>query len=1176
MNMMVNTSELVASGAETNKIALKKAVAKLVASWEKKQATRVKKIGGFGLLAVSLAACNSSSDDTAATTPSTPATPAAPAEPTTNAITVEAATTSVFGTSDNDVIGATSTTLTNAHIIADSNTSDADVLNIVTTGDYGGGGGNTVAPTVVGVETVNFILESVSASGTNTDAVFEAGASAMAAGTFTMDVNKVGSPITEGSITLLATGSVVTFSDDFSTQATVDGDDNAALTVTASADRINANSAAGSTTTINMTGTDSAAAADTRFDTDSDAAATFTTTGSDMTLNAITATTIVATSAGDIDANDDGGGGGAAGNGLDAATSVTLTSAHEMDIVLAAAATATLSAGGTTASNVDDSAANTLTSVTLSGNGSAHSFNLTDAEGLATVTLTGSQNVTAIMDAADLDALTSNKITVVDNTADAASANITTTLSLLGSAGDVDATSAAVDVVNLDTDNSAKTLTVASGASVKIARDQTGTTTIDGPDAGASSNSVTISMDDGNVALNDTPDVTGGLTLTDFKTATIDASVESTTVAGATLDMTTLTAIDGSSDNTNLTINAGSNLITLAGTHTVGTGSFTISSNAAVALGASDITATAFTHTGTGAVTWTDLNSGEVKTVTTGSGADAITVAATGENLTLSTGAGADTITWGASATAAKTYTIDGGAGADILSISTDALNLNAGTAFTMSNVETINLENGVVALTVGNALVSGKGIIIDHATEGDTFDITVAMGTATSTDLSTLTINGTRITTADEIVISNGAATAALTLTGADGIMNDFDTGSGGDTLTGGTLNDDLDGAGGDDIISGGAGNDILVGGAGADVITGGAGTDNITGDAGADTLTGGAGADTYVYDTGDAASGESIVETSTDTGTDVVSVNTTTDFSAVTAASFDNIEEVSLASGQTATFTGAQVTGETIALRSAGTDGVVVNSAFGETVTLANFTFAAWNSGTDTITFNGTGGGETFTGTTAVDTVVAGAGNDTITGGDGADIINVGTGTDTVVILDSGSGTDVITGFGAGANGDVIRLDLSGMEEDAGGVADGNLIELSDSAVAAGEISTSDTVVLTTITAGALDLAALAANTTILALNGNLANDAAVVAALDNGGSFALTADGEVTAKDMFLVLYDDNTHTYLSHCEVTTTSNNDTTFADGTITSTTIAKFDSVNNVTSFHADNFSFIA
>ena len=40
-------------------------------------------------------------------------------------------------------------------------------------------------------------------------------------------------------------------------------------------------------------------------------------------------------------------------------------------------------------------------------------------------------------------------------------------------------------------------------------------------------------MNDGNTAANDTLDVTGGLTLTDFKTATIDASVESTALTGS-------------------------------------------------------------------------------------------------------------------------------------------------------------------------------------------------------------------------------------------------------------------------------------------------------------------------------------------------------------------------------------------------------------------------------------------------------------------------------------------------------------------------------------------------------------------------------------------------------------------------------------------------------------------
>jgi hypothetical protein len=46
MNMMVNTSELVGNEAEikrNSETALKTAISKLVASWEKKQATRAKK-----------------------------------------------------------------------------------------------------------------------------------------------------------------------------------------------------------------------------------------------------------------------------------------------------------------------------------------------------------------------------------------------------------------------------------------------------------------------------------------------------------------------------------------------------------------------------------------------------------------------------------------------------------------------------------------------------------------------------------------------------------------------------------------------------------------------------------------------------------------------------------------------------------------------------------------------------------------------------------------------------------------------------------------------------------------------------------------------------------------------------------------------------------------------------
>ena len=155
MNIMVNASELVASEAEMKKkteTATKTAISKLVASWEKKQATRAKKIGGFGLLAISLAACNSSSDDTTTTTTTTPTTDTTtPAAPTVNNVTLAATTTQVFGTAGtNDVISGTGTTLTSNHLIVDSDTTDSDSLTVAITGNF------TNTPTVVGVEDVAF------------------------------------------------------------------------------------------------------------------------------------------------------------------------------------------------------------------------------------------------------------------------------------------------------------------------------------------------------------------------------------------------------------------------------------------------------------------------------------------------------------------------------------------------------------------------------------------------------------------------------------------------------------------------------------------------------------------------------------------------------------------------------------------------------------------------------------------------------------------------------------------------------------------------------------------------------------------------------------------------------------------------------------------------------------
>ena len=85
------------------------------------------------------------------------------------------------------------------------------------------------------------------------------------------------------------------------------------------------------------------------------------------------------------------------------------------------------------------------------------------------------------------------------------------------------------------------------------------------------------------------------------------------------------------------------------------------------------------------------------------------------------------------------------------------------------------------------------------------------------------------------------------------------------------------------------------------------------------------------------------------------------------------------------------------------AGTQQIVINNASG--FSAAGWTFGTWTSGTDTLTINGTSGGDTIAGSSQADTIIGAAGGDTITGGAGADSLTGGTGADS---LTGGTGAD------------------------------------------------------------------------------------------------------------------------------------------------------------------------
>ena len=374
---------------------------------------------------------------------------------------------------------------------------------------------------------------------------------------------------------------------------------------------------------------------------------------------------------------------------------MNLTAVDEITAEMTAATAATLSAGFGDAATVTVSAITgaALTDLNISGNGSAPTFNTEAATLVDTINISGDQNVTVRMGLDDVAALAAaNALTVTDTSSG------TSTIAFVSGTGAADLTNVAADSINLGVANNAA-VTYASGANVTVSANQVAGT-FDGSDAGAASNTLTISMNDGN-ATNTATNTLNGVAITDFANVTIDGSVDD---AG-----TTLTAITASADNTNITVNAGSNGVTLAGTTTLGTGNLVINSTAAIAGGATALTANSLTTSGSGALTMTAINATTLNSVTTDAGADSLTISNTGASVTISSGAGNDTVNIGASTTALMTYTLDGGEGFDTLGL-TDATDVSSGTmvASGFERLSIINAGAANSAVTIANTDITG------------------------------------------------------------------------------------------------------------------------------------------------------------------------------------------------------------------------------------------------------------------------------------------------------------------------------------------------------------------------------------------------------------------------------------------------------------------------------------
>jgi Ca2+-binding RTX toxin-like protein len=213
--------------------------------------------------------------------------------------------------------------------------------------------------------------------------------------------------------------------------------------------------------------------------------------------------------------------------------------------------------------------------------------------------------------------------------------------------------------------------------------------------------------------------------------------------------------------------------------------------------------------------------------------------------------------------------------------------------------------------------------------------------------------------------------------------------------------------GDGSDQFITGWTGDESIQGLGGNDTLVGDTGNDTLSGGVGNDSVIGGLGNDVFVFGgTSEVTSGETVDGTS---GTDTLLVTASTDLTGLVMA---NIDGVSIASGQTATFTGAQVTGQswTVTGVAGGQEEVLaVNAAANATVNLSTIFTAVTNA---SIALNGNTGNEVLTGSLGSDTITGGLGIDVMAGGDGNDTFVYNGTPDTAVgeTVNGGDGTDTV----------------------------------------------------------------------------------------------------------------------------------------------------------------------
>lgn len=926
----------------------------------------------------------------------------------------------MIGTSGSDTFVGATTTDDSGDIIIDSSSADNDVFNYTVTD-------STVALKVAGVENIN-VTTQVAGSGPNTvDATNFSGAkvltvtgSNLTVGGATISGNKdvtvthlnasnVAKVVagSEGSVSVTQetkTGAVIdaaavttgTVAVVGSTTLTADNTTGAvSVSALASATTENKkavviNAAKASSVFVDDSGADGSAssagdnftgavtvnaAAATSVTVDNETSAT---QGGAVTVNAAKATTVTinnaaygatvnaatanATSATiNVSAIDDTGATINVGTG-------TATNALTINLVGTSATTdvATISGAGVITIDVDGSGADDVDTLNLSGTTAAVTY--TVAGEFAKLAASGSQ---------DVNVKTTG--TLLDGTTVTGVKTLTVTAADGGTTSDWSKVSAGTIAVTADLAGDA--ITLANGANVSLAADQTATSNIGLKFKSATEgDAITVSTGDDNGDSTATPDITIATEAnfaevgTGKGTVTIDATTGKFTSSGATKATSTIDLIvKGTKDVAlgtvtakSLDASASSGKITLTSTTTVktittGSGIDTVTLNGSIAH-------VVTTNDGNDIV---DIQStAATAQVSTGAGNDTIYVA-DADAIVVSAGAGDDTVYVGkvAAGTASIVDTdaiLVGGDGTDTLAIlsadsgvdGNDPIDLSDNTNFAISGFEVVDITDANTTITISAAQFAQNAAFALKGTSDDTLEIkTKSTSTkAVSLDLSSLTL-------------SSGSAAKVLVTTDA-----------------------------GADTVTGSANAETITSSAGADYYDGAAGTDTLTFAGTLPTESGSAQAAGYVINLGSTA------------------INGTTVYA--TTGKYVAQSLTSIASG-TAAYNFAS---------DAATNSAVVK-------TIANIENITGSSGNDYIV--GTAGDNVITGGAGADYITGGAGADTFVMASGAaDVISdFATGSDklsvngilgTAVVTAGLISTASSTKYGSGATVSIAKGEI------------------------------------------------------------------------------------------------------------------------------------------------------